>query len=184
MSVARWPISPGSAARDPADTLMALIVDTPTPEQFELETMKGMDQADVDRLLLWPNINICSDGALFDRHPRGRGTFSKILGHHVRDLRLLSLEAAVHKMSGLAAGHMGLVDRGVIRPGAFADLVLFDPATVADRATVADPFAVSAGVMRVWVNGERVFENGRTTGRLPGRMLRRAKALVPRTITP
>lgn len=169
---------------DSANTLMSLIVDSPTPERYELETMKGMDQADVDRLILWPYINICSDGALFDRHPRGRGTFTRMLGYYTRDRKLLSLEAAVHKMSGRAAAHMGLVDRGTIKRGFYADLVMFDPATVADRATPAEPFALSTGIRRVWVNGERVFEDGKPTGRLPGRFLLRAKALVPRALKP
>jgi len=76
-------------------------------------------------------------------------------------------------MTSLAAHNVGLRDRGEVRPGAFADLVLFDPATVADRATTRDPQAVSAGIQRLWVNGVAVYEAGAATGRRPGRALRR-----------
>jgi N-acyl-D-aspartate/D-glutamate deacylase len=79
-------------------------------------------------------------------------------------------------MSGLAARNMGLADRGVIRPGAFADLVLFDPATIADRATVEEPRLPSIGVDRVWVNGIEVYSAGVPTGAYPGRVLRRVEA--------
>ncbi len=93
---------------------------------------------------------------------------------YVRENKLLTLEQAVHKMSGLAAEHVGLPDRGVIKPGAYADLVLFDPATVADRATRAEPGALSVGIERVWVNGQLVLEQGRSTGKFPGKPIRRA----------
>ncbi len=87
----------------------------------------------------------------------------------------MSLEEAVHKMTGLTASHMGFKDRGVIRPGAYADLVLFDPATVADRATVKDPKALSVGIDRVWVNGRPVYENGKGTGSWPGKVIKRRR---------
>jgi N-acyl-D-amino-acid deacylase len=83
----------------------------------------------------------------------------------------MDLATAVHKSSGLAAANMGIVDRGVIRPSMKADLVLFDPSTVLDRATPEAPEALSTGIERVWVNGEIVFENGRTTGRHPGQVI-------------
>ncbi len=87
---------------------------------------------------------------------------------------MLSLEEAVRKMTSLAADHVGLKDRGRLAPGAYADLVLFDPATVTDRATTSEPHALSTGIERVWVNGQLVFVEGATTGRKPGRVLRRA----------
>jgi N-acyl-D-amino-acid deacylase len=76
-------------------------------------------------------------------------------------------------MSGAAAAHMGFADRGVIRAGAYADLVLFDPATVADRSTIETPLALSTGIERVWVNGEVVWDQGRTTAARPGKAIRR-----------
>ena len=85
----------------------------------------------------------------------------------------MDLATAVHKSSGLAAAHMGIRDRGVIRPSMKADLVLFDPETVLDQATPESPQVLSVGIDRVWVNGEAVFENGRPTGRRPGQIIRR-----------
>jgi N-acyl-D-amino-acid deacylase len=100
-----------------------------------------------------------------------------VLGRYVRERKVMTLEEAIRKMTSLAADHVGLRDRGVVRPGAFADLVLFDPATVIDRATTQEPQAVSAGIGRVWVNGALVFDAGAATGRRSGRVLKRA----PRT---
>lgn len=156
----------------PEVALINLIVDSPTPEDFELTTMAGMSQQDVDTLIQWPHANICSDGHLIDGHPRGAGAFTKVLRYYVREQKILSLEAAIHKMSGLAAAHMGIRARGLIKPGYFADLVLFDPDTVADRATADDPHAVSVGIAKVWVNGAVVYENGAATAARPGRFLR------------
>jgi N-acyl-D-amino-acid deacylase len=133
-----------------------------------------MTEPDLRQLLAWPETNLCTDGELDGRHPRGFGSFPRVLGRYVRETGVLSLEAAVHKMTGLAARHVGLVDRGRIEPGAFADLVLFDPATVIDRATTSEPHAVSVGIERVWVNGEVVFSGGRVEAARPGRVLRRA----------
>ena len=95
---------------------------------------------------------------------------------YVRERGDLTLEEAVRRMTGLAAEHMGLRDRGVIAEGAAADLVLFDADRVADRATPDDPQAVSVGIAAVWVNGTLVFEGGVSTGAYPGRVLRRLGA--------
>jgi N-acyl-D-amino-acid deacylase len=86
---------------------------------------------------------------------------------------MLTLEEAVHKMTGLSAAHVGIAERGVIRPGAFADLVLFDPATVADRSTAMEPAVLSVGIETVWVNGVAVWEGGKVTGQYPGKGIRR-----------
>jgi N-acyl-D-amino-acid deacylase len=85
----------------------------------------------------------------------------------------LGLEDAIRRMTSLAAANVGIRERGTIAPGVYADLVLFDPETVIDRATPQDPHAVSEGIARVWVNGVVVYENGSTTGERPGRVLRR-----------
>ena len=134
----------------------------------------SMVESDIRQMLLWPETNICTDGAFDDLHPRARGAFPRILGRYVRDEKLLSLELAVHKMTGLAAAHMGFDDRGVIRAGARADLVLFDPATIIDRATPESPERLSEGVASVWVGGQRVFDQGHVTGARPGTVIRRA----------
>lgn len=93
---------------------------------------------------------------------------------------MLTLENAIRKMTALSALNLGLRDRGGIAPGMYADLVLFDPATVLDRATLADPQAVSAGVRAVWVNGRIVFRDGVATGERPGRVVRRQSGAARR----
>ena len=122
----------------------------------------AMDEADVRRILAHPRSMIGSDGLPHDAfpHPRLWGTFPRVLGHYARDVGLFSLEEAVHKMTGRTAAVFGLVDRGVIRPGAFADLVLFDPATVRDAATFAMPTAPAEGIVETWVNGQSAYVAG------------------------
>jgi dihydroorotase/N-acyl-D-amino-acid deacylase len=105
-------------------------------------------------------------------HPRTYGAFTRILGRYVRELGLLPLEAAVRKMTSLAAQRVGLADRGLLRAGMFADITVFDPATVTDRATFEDPHQPSAGVVHVFVNGRAVLRAGRLTDARPGRGLR------------
>src|SRR4029453_7334079 len=134
---------------------------------------KGMADADVERLLQWPFANVCSDGTSTGLHPRGYGSFSKVLGPYVRDKKLFPLEEAVRKMSSLAAANVGLIDRGRIAPGYFADLVPCDAAVVADRADFGKAQAPAVGVKTVWVNGQIVFQDGKTTAVYSGRPLRR-----------
>ncbi len=166
-----------AAARgeDPVDTYMALIAEAEAADADESIVATSMDEGDVVTLLRWEHSNVCSDGGLDGAHPRGFGAFTRVLGPYVRAGHL-GLQEAVHKMTGLAAAHAGIADRGVIRPGAHADLVLFDPGTVADRATVAEPHAPSQGVQRVWVNGRVVYDHGRVTDARPGQIIRRAPA--------
>jgi N-acyl-D-amino-acid deacylase len=119
---------------------------------------------------------VASDGVygLPHPHPRGYGCFARVLRRFVRETGLLSLERAIHKMSGLPAQRFGLVDRGRVEVGAAADLVLFDPDLVADHSTWREPLKPATGVERVMVNGEWVIDGGLPTGRLPGRVLCRA----------
>ncbi len=107
---------------------------------------KGMDDNDVATLMQWPFTNICSDGMSTGLHPRGFGSFPKVVGPYVRDRKLFSVEEAVRKMSSLAAKNVGLTQRGAIAPGYFADLVLFDPATVTDHASFETPQALATGI--------------------------------------
>ena len=165
---------------DPVTAFMDLIAES---EAMAAETGNGADmiigtsmrEEDIKVLMAWPHSNICTDGSLDDLHPRGAGAFPRVLGRYVRELGLLSLEEAIHKMTGLSAKHMGFADRGIIRPGAAADLVLFDPDTVIDHATPQDPGTLSNGISRVWVNGQIVFELGQGSGLRPGRFIARAK---------
>ncbi|MFQ5876166.1 MAG: amidohydrolase family protein [Acidobacteriota bacterium] len=163
---------------DPATALMDLIREAEqmrgrTGEHAESVIGTSMDERDVERLMIWPFADFCTDGELEGRHPRGFGTYPRILGRYVRERRALTLEEAIRKMTGLAARNVGITGRGVIRPGAFADLVLFDPRTILDRATPERPRAMSIGIEHVWVNGEIVFAAGRATGNRPGRVIRR-----------
>ena len=116
-------------------------------------------------------------------HPRSYGTHARLLGTFVRDLRLLSLPAAIHKTTGASAAALGLSDRGVVREGCWADVAIFDPARIAERATYDDPHQYSVGVSTVIVNGDVVLDGGDHTGALPGRILKRpsGSALVDRT---
>lgn len=105
-------------------------------------------------------------------HPRAYGTFARILGVYVRERKLVPLEFAVRKMTSLAAQRVGLADRGLLRPGMTADVTVFDPRTVADRATFEQPHQLSVGFVYVFVNGQRVVDHGRLTAARPGRGLR------------
>ncbi|MDE2515466.1 MAG: amidohydrolase family protein, partial [Rhodospirillales bacterium] len=121
-----------------------------------------MDEADVRRILSHEKAMIGSDGLPHDSfpHPRLWGTFPRVLGHYARDLGLFSLETAIHKMTGRTAAVFGLKDRGVLRTGAFADLVLFDPATVRDAADFENPTRPAEGIAETWVNGESAYRPG------------------------
>ncbi len=135
-----------------------------------------MDESDVQRVLSWPEAMIGSDGLPHDIHPHPRlwGTFPRVLGHYSRDLKLFSLEEAVRRMTSLTAERFGLKGRGVVREGAAADLVIFDADRVIDRATFEHPKSPAAGIDLVLVNGEPVWRDGASTGKRPGRVLRRA----------
>ncbi len=134
----------------------------------------AMDEADVQRILSHPNAMIGSDGLPHDEHPHPRlwGTFPRVLGHYCRDLKLFSLEEAVRRMTGYSAETFGLAGRGVIRPGACADITVFDADTVLDRATFDNPVTPAAGIDYVIVNGRVVREAGAATGARSGRVLR------------
>lgn len=135
-----------------------------------------MDEDDVRTVVSNTEVMVGSDGVPTldgQPHPRLYGTFARVLGRYSRDLGLLTLEQAIHKMTGRSAAVFGLVDRGEIRPGAFADLVLFNPMTIADRGTFEEPHHSPDGIDRVWVNGRLVVENGVHSGTRPGRALRR-----------
>jgi len=140
----------------------------------------NMNEDDVCRILSFPATMIGSDGLPHDEfpHPRLWGTFPRVLGHYSRDIGLFSLEEAVRKMTSLSADTFGIKDRGVIAEGYFADLVLFNADTVIDSATFENPAVPAAGIEQVFVNGERVWQNGTATGARPGRGLRR-QSLTP-----
>ncbi len=109
--------------------------------------------------------------ALGPVHPRAYGTYPRVLGRYVRDERALALEDAVRKMTSSVADRLGLRERGLLRAGCYADIVAFDPATIADQATFEAPHQLATGVRDVWVNGRRVLQNGAHTGATPGRVV-------------
>lgn len=151
------------------------------PEVLAAALMPGggiyfaMSDADVERILSHPLTMIGSDGLPHDGvpHPRLWGTFARVLGHYSRERGLFPLESAVHKMTGLTARRFGLAGRGLLQAGACADLTVFDPSTIADRATYADPSAEPAGIAWVLVNGQVAVAGGRIEQAHAGALLRR-----------
>ncbi len=139
----------------------------------------SMKTEDVDTFYRQPWVMVASDGGIGADHPRGAGTFPRVLGRFVREKHLFSLEEAVRKMTSLPASRMSLRDRGRIAPGMKADLVLFNPETVIDRSTFEEPRKLSEGIELVVVNGEAVWSAGKPTGARPGRVLRRAEGAKP-----
>jgi N-acyl-D-amino-acid deacylase len=141
----------------------------------------SMCESDVDRVMKHKAVMFGTDAAaratsgplaVGKPHPRAFGAFPRVLGHYVRERKVLGLGAAIRKMTFLPAQRLGLTDRGVLRRGVYADLVLFDPNTIADRATYDDPIQPPLGIKGVWANGRIVARDGALTGALPGRVLR------------
>lgn len=137
---------------------------------------------DLERIMAHPAVMIGSDSSAVAMdgptgrgkpHPRSLGTFSRVLGHYVREKGTISLESAVHKMTAFPAQTLGLLDRGLLRPGMRADVVVFDPETVRDNATYTEPWQYAAGVAHVFVNGVLTYSHGEHTGARAGRVLRR-----------
>lgn len=161
-----------AAKQRPIDFLCELLVD----EELGSSCIEHIgNEENVRHIMTHVAHTAGSDGILVgDRpHPRAWGTFPRYLGHYARELGVITLEQAVRKMTSLPALRLGFVDRGLVRPGMAADLVCFDPETVADRATYEDPRQIPVGIPHVIVNGVPVVEDGGHTGRLPGRALRR-----------
>lgn len=137
----------------------------------------AMSDADVDTIMLHPKTMIGSDGGIvvpgpLRPHPRNYGAFARVLGHYVRERRLLSLSLAIHKMTRMPADRLNIADRGRIEVGAMADIAVFDPDTIIDQATFEDPNQYADGVHHVFINGKAVLRNEEMTGARPGRVLR------------
>ena len=144
-----------------------------TGEPGDLIIAGIMDERDILELMSWPNTSIGTDASLKDKHPRGKGTYPKILSRYVREKRAMSLETAIYKMTYLPAKQLGITNRGLIKPGAYADLLLLDPENIKDNATMENPSKLSEGILAVWVNGQPTFGGELHTGRFPGRIIRR-----------
>jgi N-acyl-D-amino-acid deacylase len=164
--------------KDPADAFFDLLIE----EHGQVSCMPFMmNEKDVITLMQAPWVDICSDGSALTvggllgeghPHPRNYGTFPRILGHYVREEHALTLEDAVRRMTSLAAERMGFTDRGLLRPGYWADVVVFNPDTVKDTATYANPEQYPVGINYVLVNGKIVIDQGKHTGARPGMALR------------
>ncbi len=163
---------------DPLDVLFDILIEHggSVPTVYEHHT-----EVDMNLALVQPWCSIGSDGAAFaiegplrrgNPHPRNFGTFPRVLGVYVRERGLLRLEDAVRKMTSLNAAKIGIIDRGTIRSGAFADITVFDPTRIIDKSTYDKPFEYSEGIEDVLVNGHLVLEKGQPTGAKPGRALR------------
>ncbi|MEQ1644264.1 MAG: D-aminoacylase [Pyrinomonadaceae bacterium] len=133
----------------------------------------SMSEDDVKAFYQRPWIMVSSDGGIGSRHPRGTGTFTRVLGKFVRENKWLSLEEAIRKMTAMPAARLSIKDRGLIKKGMKADLVFFDANSVIDKATFAEPQTFSEGIRMVFVNGQRIWDTGKITGNLPGAILRR-----------
>jgi dihydroorotase/N-acyl-D-amino-acid deacylase len=167
-----------SEGKDPLDALMDLVI----ADRANVGRVTfSMSEDDVRAALAHPLVSMCTDsGAKAEdgiyseekSHPRAWGSAPRILGHYVREEKLLTLEEAIRKMTSLPASRMGLADRGIVRPGMAADVVAFDPATVRERSTYADPLHYSEGIPFVMVNGQLVVDDGRITNARPGRALK------------
>jgi N-acyl-D-amino-acid deacylase len=132
---------------------------------------KSMTEGDIELFYRQPWVMVASDGGIGLAHPRSAGTFPRVLGRFVREKHWLTLPEAIRKMTSLPAQRVGLRDRGTLREGTFADLVLFDPRTVIDRATFARPQELPVGIQTVFVNGQMVWNEGHPTDSRPGRVL-------------
>jgi N-acyl-D-aspartate/D-glutamate deacylase len=175
------------AGKDPFDFVFDLLVE----ERASVSCVYFIiDEADLALAMKQPWVAIGSDGSSLSvegplragvPHPRNFGTFPRVLGRYVRELKVIPLEEAIRKMTSLPAGILGLTDRGTIKDGQWADLVIFDPATVADKATFEDPFQYPVGIDTVLVNGKVVLDEGTHTGARPGKVLKRPAAGVTST---
>ncbi|MDQ2966574.1 MAG: D-aminoacylase [Chloroflexota bacterium] len=171
----------GELRADPTDVALDILIDDRLETSIVIDCM---EEADVAAILAVPWIAVCTDAEgrrpgdpILDvgvPHPRTYGTTARVLGRYVRGRRTLPLETAIAKMTSVPAARIGLVDRGVLRQGAFADIVVFDPATVADAATYERPAIHPTGIDDVVVNGRVAVLAGRESGQRPGRLLRRA----------
>jgi len=132
---------------------------------------QSMVERDIKEFYQQPWVMVASDGGIGLGHPRSAGTFPRVLGLYVREKKWLTLPKAIRKMTYLPAKRLGWKDRGVLREGAFADLVLFNPATVIDRSTFQRPLELPSGIEKVFVNGSLVWDAGKPTGARPGRVL-------------
>jgi N-acyl-D-amino-acid deacylase len=162
-----------------AETLLQLIHDAYSDDMSTRESVIGvsMIEPDIATLMTWEHTNICSDGSI-EGHPRGYGAFPRAICKYVKEKAVVSLEEMIRKMTSLSAGHTGVKNRGMIKPGYAADLILFDYDRIKDNASIEENNALASGIVSVWVNGERVWEETGPTGAYPGVFIERSGILI------
>jgi N-acyl-D-amino-acid deacylase len=162
--------------KDPVTVIQEIVKRTRGSGERRTESVvvTAMREDDLRAFLRHPLVMICTDGSPGGAHPRAAGTYPRVLGRYVREKHVLTLQEAIRKMTSLPAYRMGFSDRGRLLAGYKADIVLFDPKTVIDRATTEEPQKLSVGIRDVFVNGVAVVRNGTATTATPGRFLRRA----------
>lgn len=168
-----------------AETLLQLIHDAykdrpaDSDDMSSQESVMGvsMTEPDIATLITWEHTNICSDGGI-EGHPRGYGAFPRAICKYVKEMAVVSLEEMIHKMTSLSAGHTGIKNRGMIKPGYAADLVLFDYDRIKDNASIEHHDALASGIVGVWVNGERVWEETGPTGAYPGVFIEKSSIMI------
>ena len=162
----------------PVETAMDLIIE----DDSRIGTVRfTMSEENIRRKIALPWMSICSDSASIapeapftnsQPHPRAYGSFARLLGKYVRDEKVITLEDAIHRLSGLPATNLKLDKRGQLAAGYFADVVVFDPALINDQATFQQPHQLATGMLHVFVNGKQVLRNGEHTGATPGRFVK------------
>jgi N-acyl-D-aspartate/D-glutamate deacylase len=178
-------IAAKSAGKSPKPDALDILFDILIEQNGSAPTVYAHhEEKDMTFAMRQPWCSIGSDGSAYavegplrrgNPHPRNFGTFPRVLGRYVREQGVLSLEDAVRKMTWLNAAKVGLTDRGILRPGAFADITVFDAKKVIDKSDYTAPFAYNEGIEYVVVNGQVVLDRGTHTGAMPGRALRHGK---------
>lgn len=165
------------AGRDPVAIIQEIVEQThgAGKKGSESVVVTAMREDDLRTFMRSPLVMFCTDGGIHFTHPRGAGSYPRVLGRYVREQRVLTLPEAIRKMTSLPAARMGFRDRGLLKPGMKADIVVFDPKRVIDTATTAKPESPPVGIPDVLVNGTPVLENNRITGAHPGQVLRRSE---------
>lgn len=162
----------------PAETVVDLILEDDSRIQV---VYFSMSEENIKKKIALPWMSICSDAGSYatqgvflnqSTHPRAYGSFARVLGKFVRDEKVISLEDGIFKMTGLPASNLKLKKRGFLKQGYYADVVVFDPATIQDHATFENPHQYATGMIHVWVNGEQVLKDGQHTDALPGRVVK------------
>jgi len=146
-------------------------------EGGETVVVTAMSESDLDKFIASPRIMFCTDGQRGGAHPRYAGSFPRILGVYVRQRHILTLEQAIRKMTSFPAHRLGFLHRGEVKPGYKADIVIFDPNAVLDKATTKNPEAPPSGIPTVLVNGVPVLQNGVATRETPGQVIKRTVRL-------